>query len=91
MDMTDEIGTRVDPAPVCATPKAQRAIRNAHIDEALHVVDRAIGQLNQVRHGLNKMHDHGSGGVYARSRIREVRDMCAHIDELTIKAEQIVV
>lgn len=84
-----EIGQRVNPAPVCATPRVAQDVSRAHINEALRVLDLAVTKLREVGRGLAHMRDHGSGGTYARAHTRQVRELCNLIDELTIKAEQV--
>lgn len=63
------IGTRVDPAPVCATPRVATADRHARVVEARRVLLRARTELVEADRALSIMEQGRGGGIYALTRI----------------------
>lgn len=83
-----EIGTRVEPAPVCATPRVamDARIRAARIIEARNVMRCARERLTEADRALERMLHGGAGAIYAKNQTKTARDLCHDADMLIDQA-----
>lgn len=86
-ECTDGIGTRVNPAPVCATPRVVASDRHGRIVEARRILLRARTQLVEADRALGIMEQGRGGGVYARTRINEARAAMIEAEAMIDQAE----
>jgi hypothetical protein len=90
VDMSDlEIGQRVEPAPVCATPRSgmDTKIRAAKIDSARNILTSIRAALIEADRALEKMaHGAAGGAVYAKYQTKIAREMCLDADGLIDQA-----
>lgn len=73
-----EIGQRVDPAPVCATPRVSTTDplqasqeRAARLDAAERLLDKADRQVIEARRAIGVIRNGRGGLIYPRTRINE--------------------
>jgi len=87
-EVTDGIGTRVDPTPVCATPRVamDARIRAARIIEARNVLRCARERLTEADRALERMLHGGSGTIYAKNQTKTARELCHDADMLIDQA-----
>lgn len=88
MEVTDGIGTRVEPAPVCATPRSgmDAKIRAAKIESAKNILRSVRSALIEADRALERMINSAEAKTYAKYQTRLSRELLHDADALIDQA-----